>query len=83
MVEDMESLEFTLTRSMTYTLIKLSDLMKKRDELIDLNDGSDEIKKELNDLDYEIAKLKEEFVFEFRLENRKQIANYWYLRSKE
>ena len=83
MVEDMESLEFTLTRSMTYTLIKLSDLMKKRDELIDLNDGSDEIKKELNDLEYEIAKLKEEFVFEFRLENRKQIENYWYLRSKE
>lgn len=83
MVEDMESLEFTLTRSMTYILIKLSDLMKKRDELIDLNDGSDEIKKELNDLNYEIAKLKEEFVFEFRLENRKQIENYWYLRSKE
>ena len=83
MVEDFESLEFNLTRSMTYTLIKLSDLMKKRDELIDLNDDSPEFSKAIDALNEEIAKLKEEFISEFRLENRKQIENYWYLRSKE
>ena len=83
MVEDFESLEFNLTRSMTYTLMQLSDLMKRRDELLVLNDDSSEFSKAINDLNAEIAKLKEEFISEFRLENRKQIENYWYLRSKE
>lgn len=83
MVEDFESLEFNLTRSMTYTLMQLSDLMKRRDELLALNDDSSEFSKAINDLNAEIAKLKEEFISEFRLENRKQIENYWYLRSKE
>lgn len=83
MVEDFELLEFNLTRSMTYTLMQISDLMKRRDELLALNDDSPEFSKAIDALNAEIAKLKEEFISEFRLENRKQIENYWYLRSKE
>lgn len=83
MVEDIKALEFTLTRSMTYTLMQLSDLIKRRNELLNSCDSSYETSKAIMALNVEIAKLKEEFVSEFRLENKEQIENYWYLRSRE
>ena len=84
MKEDIESLEFTLTRSMTYTLFKLSELLDKRKELLSNPDiNSRDLSRAVRVIDREIANLKEEFVSEFREENFDRINYYWYLRSKE
>ena len=80
MKEEIENLEFTLTRSMTYTLFKLGSLIDKRKELLSNNDSDTNT---IKMIDKEINALKEEFVSEFREENFSQINYYWYLRSKE
>ena len=77
MKEDIESLEFTLTRSMTYTLFKLSKLLDKRNELLSNTDIDS------RDLNSAIRVIDKEFVSEFREENFDEINYYWYLRSKE
>ena len=64
-------------------VLELSDLIKRRNELLNSCDSSYETSKAIMTLNVEIAKLKEEFVSEFRLENKEQIENYWYLRSRE
>ena len=84
MIEDINQLEFNLTRSMTYTLIRLNDLLKERNELLSNNSiDSHELSKAIKKLDKEISRLKEEFISEFRDENIDEINYYWYLRSKE
>ena len=84
MKEEIENLEFTLTRSMTYTLFKLSKLLDKRNELLSNTDvSSRELSRAIRVIDKEIADLKKEFVSEFREENFEKINYYWYLRSKE
>lgn len=84
MKEDIESLEFTLTRSMTYTLFKLSELLDKRNELLSNTDiDSRDLNSAIRVIDKKIADLKKEFVSEFREENFEKINYYWYLRSKE
>lgn len=84
MREEIDSLEFTLTRSMTYTLFKLSQLLNKRKELLSSTDvNSRDVSRAIRVIDREIANLKEDFVSEFREENFDEINYYWYLRSKE
>ena len=84
MIEDINKLEFNLTHSMTYTLIKLNDLIKKKNELLsDDSINSRELSKTIKKLDKEISRLKKEFISEFQSENIDEINNYWYLRSKE
>ena len=84
MKEEIENLEFTLTRSMTYTLFKLSELLDKRKELLSNTDiDSYDLSRAIRVIDTEIANLKKEFVSEFREENFEKINYYWYLRSKE
>ena len=84
MKEDIESLEFTLTHSMTYTLFKLSKLLDKRKELLSNTDiNSRDLSRAISAIDREISALKKEFVSEFREENFEKINYYWYLRSKE
>ncbi len=84
MIEDINKLEFNLTHSMTYTLIKLNDLIKEKNKLLS-NDSIDsrELSKTIKKLDKEISRLKNEFISEFQNENIEEINNYWYLRSKE
>ena len=84
MKEEIENLEFTLTRSMTYKLVNLSDLLNKRKELLCNTDSeSRDLSRIVKMIDREISALKEEFVSEFREENIDEINYYWYLRSKE
>lgn len=84
MIEDINKLEFNLTHSMTYTLIKLNDLIKEKNKLLSSDSiDSRELSKTIKKLDKEISRLKEEFISEFRDENIDEINNYWYLRSKE
>lgn len=84
MKEEIENLEFTLTRSMTYKLVNLSDLLNKRKELLCNTDiDSRDLSRIVKMIDREISALKEEFVSEFREENIDEINYYWYLRSKE
>ena len=84
MKEEIENLEFTLTRSMTYKLVNLSDLLNKRKELLCNTDiDSRDLSRAIRVIDTEIANLKKEFVSEFREENFDEINYYWYLRSKE
>ena len=83
MVEDFESLEFNLTRSMTYTLSRLNEKMEERKRLLKRKDiDSYEKNKRINILNKEIDDLKEDFVREFRIENIDEINYYWYIRSK-
>ena len=84
MIEDINQLEFNLTRSMTYTLIKINDLLKERDELLRNNIiNSKDLNVTIKKLDKEISKLKAKFIFDFQSENVDEINNYLYLRSKE
>ena len=84
MIEDINQLEFNLTRSMTYTLIKINDLIKEKNELLNNNSiDSRELSRTIKKLDKEISRLKEKFISEFRDENIEEINYYWYLRSKE
>lgn len=84
MIEDINKLEFNLTHSMTYTLIKLNNLIKEKNKLLsDDSIDSHELSKTIKKLDKEISRLRDEFISEFQGENIEEINNYWYLRSKE
>lgn len=78
MQKELELIKFTLTPSMTLTLLKFNNLKKELLETKKLYnlDKNKELLLQIKTLEYELSCLKFKFINEFRKVNKEQIKEY-------
>lgn len=89
MLDELNKLKFTLTGNMTYTIIQINNLYKEKQMI------ESQLKLYKNTIHYhqlnnskkiieiKIKNLKKQFIKEFHNENKKEIEEYWKIRSKQ
>ena len=84
MKEDLESIKFNLTPSMSLELIKFNNLKKELNELKELYnlDKNEELLLKINEIEKELIKCRNTFIKEFRLNNQEEITKYLQIRDQ-
>ena len=89
MCDDINKLKFTLTKEMTYMMMKINNMNKEKELLesqLKLYKNSihyHELNNSKKVLERKINRLKKQFVNEFQKENKPEIEKYWKIRSME
>lgn len=89
MCDDINKLKFTLTKEMTYMMMKINNMNKEKELLesqLKLYKNSihyHELNNSKKVLERKINRLKKQFVNEFQKENKPEIEKYWKIRSTE
>lgn len=83
MKKDLELVNFKLTPSMSFELIKFSDLKKELNRLEELYnlDENAELLEKIKTVEKELRICRAEFIREFRLNNQEEIMNYLEVRD--
>lgn len=78
MKKDLELVNFNLTPSMSFQLIKFGNLKKELNKLEELYnlDKNEELLLKIKNKEKEIIKCRNTFIREFRLNNQEEIINY-------
>lgn len=78
MKKDLELIKFNLTQNMSLELIKFNELKKEINKLKKLYslDKNEKLQLKINDLEKELIKCRNNFIMEFRLNNKEEITTY-------
>lgn len=85
---ELDKLEFTLTGKMTYIMIQINNLSNEKkmiESQLKLYKNTihyHHLKNSIQIIDKKIKRLKQDFIKQFRVVNKKSIEEYWKIRSK-
>lgn len=84
MKKELEKINFTLTPSMTFELIKFNKLKKELLELKELYnlDKNEELLLQIQKLENDLNQSRNKFIMEFRLSNKEQIEEYLLIKDQ-
>lgn len=82
--KDLELINFNLTPSMSFELIKFSDLKRELNKLEDLYnlDKNEELLLKIKNIEKEILECRNSFIREFRTGNQDEIIKYLNIKSQ-